>query len=129
MTPETGYFLAKARRLLAEAEGMLAAGYSDAAGRSAYLAGFRAAQVLISERTGKATKTHQGVRTEFHRLTRNEPRINRSLRGFLGFAYNLKAIADYETGPGSEVPAEKAAQAIAEAKLFVGAIETLLATP
>jgi len=33
------------------------------------------------------------------------------LRDFLGFAYNLKAIADYHVGPGSEVPPELAAEA------------------
>jgi len=30
------------------------------------------------------------------------------LRAFLGRTFNLEAIADYETGPGSEVSAEMA---------------------
>jgi len=38
------------------------------------------------------------------------------LRDFLGFAYNLKAIADYHVGPGSDVPPELAAEAIGIAK-------------
>jgi uncharacterized protein (UPF0332 family) len=97
LTPETGYFLAKARKLLGEADGMLTMHYNEAAGRTAYLAGFHAAQALISERTGHAVKTHNGVRTEFHRLVRGDARIDDELRAFLGFAYNLKAIADYQT--------------------------------
>lgn len=126
MTPETGLFLAKARRLLAEAEGMLAIHYNEAAGRTAYLAGFHAAQALISDRTGRAVKTHGGVRTEFHRLIRGDTRFNDTLRDFLGSTYNLKAIADYETGPGSDVPPERAARAIEEAKMFVVKIVAIL---
>ena len=49
MTPETGYFLDKARKLLGEADAMLAINLNDAAGRTAYLA----AQDFISEKTGK----------------------------------------------------------------------------
>src|ERR1700679_2255534 len=36
-------------------------------GREAYLAGYHAAQALISERTGHAVKSHGGAKTEFHR--------------------------------------------------------------
>jgi uncharacterized protein (UPF0332 family) len=68
--------------------------WPDEAGREAYLAGFHAAQALISEQTGRSVKTHTGVRTEFHRLVRNEARVDDELRAFLGFAFNLKAIAD-----------------------------------
>ena len=125
MTPETGYFLAKARRLLDEAEGMLTMRYNEAAGRTAYLAGFHAAQALISDRTGRAVKTHGGVRTEFHRLIRGDSRFDGTLRDFLGSTYNLKAIADYETGPGSDVSPKRAEQAIAEAKLFVVTVAAL----
>jgi uncharacterized protein (UPF0332 family) len=126
LTPETGHFLAKARRLLDEAEGMLTMHYNEAAGRTAYLAGFHAAQAVISDRTGRAVKTHSGVRTEFHRLIRGDTRFDGTLRDFLGSTYNLKAIADYETGPGSDVSPERAAQAIVEAKLFVAAVAALL---
>lgn len=127
MTPETGYFLAKARRLLAEAEGMLTTmHYNEAAGRTAYLAGFHAAQALISDRTGRAEKTHTGVRTEFHRLIRGDTRFDDTQRDFLGSTYNLKAIADYETGPGSDVSPGRAKQAIEEARLFIARISAML---
>jgi uncharacterized protein (UPF0332 family) len=126
LTPETSLFLAKARRLLGEADGMLSMAYNDAAGRTAYLAGYHAAQALISERTGRAVKTHTGVRTEFHRLIRGDTRFDDTLRDFLGSTYNLKAIADYETGPGSDVLPERAARAIDEAKQFVAKVTALL---
>ncbi len=127
MTPETGYFLDKARRLLSESAAMLAIHLHDAAGRTAYLAGFHAAQALISERTGKAAKTHKGVHAELHRLLKDEPGVEDDMRIFLSQAYNLKAIADYETGPGAEVPRAQAEAALEGAKRFVAAIAQLLA--
>jgi uncharacterized protein (UPF0332 family) len=126
LTPETGLFLVKARRLLAEADGMLAMHYNEAAGRTAYLAGFHAAQALISDRTGRTVKTHSGVRTEFHRLIRGDTRFDDTLRDFLGSTYNLKAIGDYETGPGSDVSPERATQAIEGAKLLVAKVAEML---
>lgn len=129
MTPETGLFLAKARRPLAEADGVLAMHYNESAGRTAYLAGFHAAQAMISHRTGRTAKTHNGVRTEFHRLIRGDERFDDRLRDFLGSTYNLKAIADYETDPGSDVSPERAAQAIADAKVFVAKVAEALEKP
>ena len=129
MKPETGYFLAKARKLVGEADGMLTMHYNDAAGRTAYLAGFHAAQAFIFERTGKAAKTHSGVHTEFLRLTKDNAGLDPDLRIFLSQSYNLKAIADYETGPGSEVSPERAAQAVAMAKRFVARIAELAEGP
>jgi len=48
-----------------------------------------------------------------------DARVDDERRAFLGFADNLKAIADYETGPGSEVAPYLAADAIRIAKRFV----------
>lgn len=126
MIGETAQFLAKARKLLKEAEAVASISQNDAAGRAAYLAGHHAAQALIFEREGRVLKTHNGVQSEFLRLTRHEPRLDSKLRGFLSFAYNLKALADYETGPGSEVSPERAAQAIDAARDFVAAVEELI---
>ena len=126
MNGGTARFLAKARRLLSEAEVIASVGLAEAAGRSAYLAGFHAAQALIFERDGRVLKTHNGVRGEFLRLTRNEALTDSRLRVFLSSAYNLKAIADYETGPGSEVSPERAAEAVATARDFVDAITKLV---
>jgi uncharacterized protein (UPF0332 family) len=62
-------------------------------------------------------------------LAKDEPTIGVALRQFLGRAYNLKAVADYETGPGSEVPLDRASAAIETAQMFVDCIADLLSSP
>ena len=99
MTPEAADYLDKARQCLSNAGAILAIGLGNDAGRNAYLAAFHAAQALVFDRTGKVAKTHRGVQSEFARLAKADPRINQELRLFLSQAYNLKAVADYETGP------------------------------
>lgn len=101
--------------------------WPDEAGRAAYLAGFHAAQALICERAGEVLKTHSGVQAAFARLVRDDPRVGPEVRRFLGRAYALKAIADYETGPGSEVTVDQAREAIASADGFVESIDRMLA--
>jgi uncharacterized protein (UPF0332 family) len=129
VTPEAARFLEKARTLLDHADIMLSVNLNDDAGRTAYLAGFHAAQAFIFEHMGKALKTHKGVQTEFLPLTKDDPRFSLKLRGFLSQAYNLKAIADYETGPGSEVSAERAIEAVETGKQFAAYIAGLLSAP
>ena len=126
MKPETSAFLAKSKELLDRAPALLAQDFTDDAGRAAYLAGFHAAQALIFEKQGRSPKSHGGVQSEFALLVKNEPIIDRELRAFLGRTYNLKAIADYETGPGSKVSTAQATEAIAAARNFVAAIDGLL---
>ena len=108
-----------------QAEAMLRIGLNEAAGRTAYLAGYHAAQALIFERTGKVFKSHAGVQTEFLRLTKDDPRIDGELRAFLSRSYNLKAIADDETGPGSTISAERAASAVGGWQAVCGAYPSL----
>ena len=69
--------------LLQQAEAMLGVGYSDAAGRVAYLAGFHAAQALIFERNDRVFKTHKGVQVEFARIVADEPGFEGELRASL----------------------------------------------
>ena len=126
MSPETGYFLDKARKLIGEADAMLTIPLHDAAGRAAYLAGFHAAQALISEKTGRSVKTHKGVHSELHRLTKDDPNFTPDLRSFLSQAYNLKAIADYETGPDAGISPERAVSAVETARRFVAFFENIL---
>ena len=57
---------------------------------------------------------------------KDEPRVDADLRAFLGRTYSLKAIADYETGPGSRVSAERARAAIQTARRFVECVMTLI---
>ncbi|HZU91596.1 MAG TPA: HEPN domain-containing protein [Stellaceae bacterium] len=128
MTPEAGRSLERARQCLTRARLILAAGVGEDAGRAACLAAFHSAQALIFERTGTVAKTHRGVRSQFARLTRNEPRIDAELRGFLVEGYNLKSIADYEVGPDAVVPLDEAAAAIEIAACFVDRIAELMAT-
>ena len=128
MTPEAIAYLEKARKCLSNAHASLGIGLSNDAGRSAYLAAFHTSQALIFERTGKAAKTHQGVQSELHRLALNEPRIDKAFPPFLTQAYNLKAVADYETGANSEIPSERSAAAIETASRFLECIAELLST-
>lgn len=82
MKAETAAYLAKARECLADA-GRVAA-LPRLAAREAYYAAFHAAEAYIFEHTGKVACTHRGVRSEFTRLTRSEPRIRRETAHFLG---------------------------------------------
>jgi hypothetical protein len=59
-------------------------------------------------------------------LTRGDARIDDEPRGFLGRAYDLKAVADYETGAASVVPLEQVETAIVTARRFVERVAELL---
>ena len=67
------------------------------------------------------------MRNELWRLLNDEPRFDPEPQAFLGRAYNLKAIADYETGPGSRVSAELARDTIGTARRYVEVVAALLA--
>jgi uncharacterized protein (UPF0332 family) len=61
-------------------------------------------------------------------LVKDDPRVDDQIRAFLGRTYDLKAIADYETGPGSHVSAERADEAIKTAHRFVECLTGLIPT-
>jgi uncharacterized protein (UPF0332 family) len=125
--PQSAAFLGKSREFLAKAQDLLDAHHwPDEAGRAAYLAGLHAAQALIFESTGQAIKRHSGVQREFARLVKDDPRFDVQLRAFLPRAYNLKAIADYDTCPGSRVSPESAREAIQTARRFVDCVAGLI---
>jgi uncharacterized protein (UPF0332 family) len=84
--PETADYLAKARATLADAGQIAILPIPHIAAREAWLAVFNAAEAYIFEQTGNIAKTHRGVRSEFARLARTEPRIGRDLTTFLGAA-------------------------------------------
>lgn len=94
MKQETADYLAKAHEDLDEARKIAGIGLASAAGRSAYYAAFHAAEAFIMERTGRTALSHKGVRIEFARLTKGEPKL-REFTTFLTRAYDLKAFADY----------------------------------
>jgi uncharacterized protein (UPF0332 family) len=124
--PETALYLEKSRDLLGRADTMMGAGLTDDAGRTAYLAGLHAAQAFIFETNGRVYKRHSGVQREFSRLVRDEARVDAALRTFLSRTYQLKAISDYETGPGSHVSVESAQEAIQTARRLVECVTGLI---
>ena len=126
MKPQARAFLDKSRELLDNADTMLRVGLNEAAGRTAYLAGLHAAQALIFEMTDRVFKRHSTVHRELGRLVRDDPRFDADLRAFLPRTYNLKAIADYETGPGSRLSPESAREAIQTARRFVENVASLI---
>lgn len=75
---------------------LLAGGFTDAAGRGAYMAAFHAALALTILRTQRGPKTHKGTHIEFARLARTEPVVNEAMVAFLSRSYELKSMADYE---------------------------------
>jgi uncharacterized protein (UPF0332 family) len=126
VTPEAAEHLDKAREALSKARGLLDVMHYSDEPRAAYLAGFHAAQALISERTGQIAKSHSGVRSTFARLVKDDPQVDRALVRFLGRAYRFKEIADYGTGPQAVVTVSEAQEAIASARQFVDRITSLL---
>lgn len=90
MKAETADYLAKARTTLADARQIATLPLPHVAPREAYYAAFHAAEAYIFKHTGKVASTHRGVRSEFARLARREPRIDRELTRFLATAYQLK---------------------------------------
>ena len=60
-----------------------------------------------------------GVKSEFSRLTKDDPRISRELRAFLFRAARLKEIADYELGPGDR-PKDRVAAEQGSGSLVLG---------
>lgn len=52
----------------------------------------------------KGRQDPQRVHVTFARLRKSEPRVDVELRRFLPQSFNLKAVADYELGPGAVIP-------------------------
>ena len=97
------------------------------AARGVHLAVFHVAEVYIFEQTGKVAKTHRGVRSEFSRLARAEPRIARDLITFLGTAYQFKTQADYAVGStATPITRAEATPAVAKTARFIDTITQVL---
>jgi uncharacterized protein (UPF0332 family) len=77
-----------------------------------------------SPRTAKSPQTHSGTRSEFARLARAKPRIDREQVSLLGWSYELKNVADYEQV--EKVSRSDAARAIEEASRLVETIASLV---
>jgi len=127
---ETADYLVKARVTLADAQQIATLPLPHIVAREAYLAAFHAAEAYIFEQTGRAAKTHRGVRSEFARLAKAEPRIGRELVTFLGGAYQFKARADYAVGSSAApISPDEAIAALTTAARFIAAVTELLIPP
>ena len=128
MKAGTASYLQNAAVSLTKADGNLAIGFADEAGRHAYYGAFHAAQALIFERTNKVAKTHRGVAAQFHKLTKGDPTFDQSLSAFLSAGYNFKQAADYAATSMPPILRDDAEDAILKAKRFVAAITQQMAS-
>jgi uncharacterized protein (UPF0332 family) len=123
---EAADYLAKAHATLEDARRIAALPLPHIAAREAYLAVFHAAEAYIFEQTGKAAKTHRGVRSEFARLAKAEPRIARDLVSFLGTAYQFKTRRLRHRRGSGTISAADANAAIITTARFLDTITHLL---
>jgi uncharacterized protein (UPF0332 family) len=124
LTPVAAGLLARAARDIRHARVNLDAGIPSIAGREAYAAMFHAAQAVVLEFTGKAPKTHAGLRAAFADAARAHPEVAGGLATTLARAYRLKQDADYSVEP--ETTEAEGGEAIVAAERFVAACERLL---
>src|ERR1700734_3640454 len=129
MKPESAKFIEQAHIVIARADLMLTVKLNEDAARAAYLASFHVAQAYIFERTGKTSKSHRGVQTEFFRLTKDDARVDPLLRRFLSQAYEFKSVADYFAGAEAVTSAADASEAVATSKRFVAHFAGLVPLP
>ena len=114
-------------RDIGEAHTIMAAGIARQAARLFYLAQFHAAQALIFERTGKTSKTHKGVRTQFHLLAKTEVSLDQGLTGNLTAAFQFKEAVDYELGYLADIAPADAAAAMTAAEHFIAEVKRVRA--
>ena len=126
MKPQSLAFLEKAEQALEKSRRVLEIRIPDEAGRHAYYAAFHAAQALIFQHPDKAAKSHWGVKSQFARLAKSDPLIDRQLPVFLIKAYHLKSVADYETNAANSITIAEAASALTMAERFVAVIRDVL---
>jgi uncharacterized protein (UPF0332 family) len=125
--PEAADYFNKARDDLNDATKIAAIGLAKVAAKAAYYAAFHAAEAFIVERTGKIARTHSGLRSEFARLARATPEIDKAFSVFLAKAYKYKEICDYGVGRGAVITKAEADDAVENAARFIDCITTLLA--
>jgi uncharacterized protein (UPF0332 family) len=126
LTPEAAQYLDKAAKDLREARQIATLGLAEVTARSAYYAAFHAAEAYIFELTARAAKTHSGVRHEFARLARTEPRLSPEMTTFLAKAYQYKEISDDSMAAESTVSIEHAMVAIDMADDLVSRVRAIL---
>ncbi len=126
MKPESADYLAKSRECLAAAYTINAFPLPQVAAKEAYLAVYHAAHAFVFESTGKAVKSHKGMRSKFAEVTKGDARFDRTLTSLLARAYKFKEDADYGVGARSSVTVKEAQDLIDLAQRFVDRIAQLL---
>jgi uncharacterized protein (UPF0332 family) len=120
-------YMAKSAKALSSAGQLLSADDCDGACNRAYYAMFDAAQAaLLAVSAGvaaTATKTHRGLISAFGQHLVLAGHASAELGASLNQVERLRLLADYT---GDPVSAEDAAWALAQAEVFVAAIQTLL---
>jgi uncharacterized protein (UPF0332 family) len=124
---KAGDALAKARQCLVAAKAVLAVGLPGVAATQAYLAAYHAGHAFVIERTGKAVKTHRGLRASYARLARDESLLDPGFSQLLGQGYKFKEVADYAAGPAVDITNNDARHPIDGAARFIDAVAALLA--
>ena len=96
------------------------------AAKEAYLAVYHAAHSFVFESTGKAVKSHKGMRSKFAEITKGDVRFDRALTSLLARAYKFKEVADYGIGARSSVTVKESQDLIDLAQRFVDRVAQLL---
>jgi uncharacterized protein (UPF0332 family) len=81
---------------------------------------------VVFQRSGRVVKTHQGVHSEFARIVKDVPGMDRQIREFSRSGYGLTSIADYGTDPDAVIMDDEAKAAIDDARRFLGQVFTVL---
>jgi len=116
--------LARSRRGLAAARHLADGGFAAEAISRAYFAAFYAAEACLRA-LGQGRSKHSAVLSAFNELVVRPGEIAPDVGRILRSLFELRNDANYGS---PDVPAERAASAIADAEQFVAAAETWLAT-
>ena len=117
MSPEAIDYFEIAERALERARGIAKAGIHDVAAREAYISALNAARAVIFEKTGNATKTHAGVRTQMYKLIKDGMSFDPNLAAFLREGLDVKNATDY--GPPRYLDRSDAESFIERAATFL----------
>ena len=119
-------FFAKAEEDLSDAEKIFEIGLLKPAARSAYYSCFHSCEGFIFHKTGKISKTHSGVRSEFARLTKDIPGFDRSLTSFLAQAYTFKEMSDYGIWDHVSLSVEGVEHILKRTRVFLDTVRALV---
>lgn len=119
-----GDLLAKARRSLEVAEGLLEGGHADFAASRAYYGCFYVAEALLFSE-GSSYSRHSQVVAQFGRRFAKTGELDARYHRLLIEAFELRQAADYSAAPGT-ISREDAEHTIREGKEFLAAAREYL---